>query len=148
MKKEDLGGIAILFVVIAVVAAFFLFAPNAPVISYRPIEETGSALSVADPDGQHLGEIHVDAVLKTPGFITFHEAIGQAPGGVVGSSPYLEPGEYKDLVITLTTPLEPVNQYFALMFKDDGNKVYDPGIDLPVMSEGKVIKVHFTTPGL
>jgi hypothetical protein len=148
MKKEDLTGLIILLAMIAIIAAFFLFAPNAPELAYKPVEVTGSSLTVAEPDLEHLGEIHVDAVIKTPGFITFHEAIGQAPGGVVGSSTYLLPGEYKDLVIPLARPLESDNQYFALLFKDNGNKVYDAGVDLPIMSDGAVIKVHIVTPAM
>lgn len=146
IKKEDVTGLVILVVMMLVVAAFFVFAPNTPEISYRPVEATGSSLSVVDPDADHLSEIQIDAVIKTPGFITFHQAIGQAPGEVVGKSDYLEPGEYKNLIIKLAQPLEIDNQYFALMFKDDGDKVYRAGVDLPVMNDGAVIKVHFITP--
>jgi len=148
IKKEDLGGLVILFVMIVIIAAFFVFAPNASELSYKPIEQTGSQLTVVPPDLEHLGEVRVDTILKAAGFVTFHEAIGQAPGAVVGSSIYLEPGEYKDLVIKLAKPLEANNQYFALMFADNGNHAYDTGVDLPVMSDGKVIKIHFITPEL
>ncbi|MFA5946509.1 MAG: hypothetical protein WC813_00605 [Patescibacteria group bacterium] len=148
IKKEDATGLVILFVMMVIIATFFVLAPNAPEISYRPVEETGSALIVVDPTLDNLGEIHVSATVKTPGFITFHEAIGQAPGGVVGVSEYLQPGEYKDLVITPLRPLERDNQYFALMFKDGGNHKYDLGVDLPIMSNGAVIKVHFITPAM
>ena len=146
MKKEDLTGLVILLAIIAIIAAFFIFAPNASELSYKPVEVTGSQLTVAEPDLGHLGEITVDATVKTPGFITFHEAIGQAPGPVVGTSAYLETGQYQGLVIKLQQPLEPDNQFFALLFKDGGNKVFDLGVDLPVMSNGAVIKVHFITP--
>ena len=146
IKKGDMTGLVILFVIILIVAVFFIFAPNAQEISYRPVEETGSSLSIVDPDLEHLGEVHADAVIKTPSFITFHQAIGQAPGGVVGQSQLLQPGEYKDLVIIPARPLEADNQYFALMFKDDGDKIYEPGVDLPIMSNDVVIKVHFITP--
>ncbi len=148
IKKEDLSGLLILLAIILIVAAFFIFAPNVPEVSYKPVEETGSALVVAPPSLGNFGEVHVDAVIKAAGFVTFHEAIGQAPGPVVGSSVYLVPGEYKDLVIKLEKPLEANNQYFALMFKDNGNKSYDPGVDLPIMSGGNVIKIHFITPEL
>lgn len=148
MKKDDLIGLGIVLAVIIIIAVFFLLAPSAPQVSYRPVEEMGSALTVVEPDIKHLGEIHVDAVLKVPGFITFHEAVGDAPGGLVGTSEYLQPGEYKDLVIKLARPLEADNQYFALMFKDGGNKKYDLGVDLPVMSDGTVIKVHISTSAM
>jgi hypothetical protein len=148
IKKEDATGLVILFLMMVIIAAFFVLAPNTPEISYRPVEETGSMLTVVDPTLDNLGEIHVSAIVKMPGFITFHQAIGQAPGEVVGVSEYLQPGEYKDLVITPSRPLEKDNQYFALMFKDGGNRKYDLGVDLPVMSNGTVIKVHFITPAM
>ncbi len=146
LKKEDWVGVVIVGAVIVIIAAFFFFAPTASPIAYQPVEETGSALSVAAPTSKTLSDITVDATLKVPGFITFNEAIGQAPGQTVGQSQFLQAGDYHGLVIHLSVPLEMNNQYFGLLFKDDGNKTYDPGVDLPVMSNGQPIKFHFITP--
>ncbi|MFA5946262.1 MAG: hypothetical protein WC802_05150 [Patescibacteria group bacterium] len=147
LKKEDWGGLIILAVIIVVVAVFFFFAPSAGPVAYGPVEATGSALAVDSiTDKEKLSEVHVNASLKVPGFIVFHEAIGQAPGPIVGQSEYLQAGDYHDLVIHLATPLQANDQFFGLIFKDDGNQAYDPGIDLPVMSNGISIKAHFITP--
>jgi hypothetical protein len=146
LKKEDVAGVVILAVVIVAVGLFFFLAPKAPQIVYRPVEETGSSLAVQEPSADNLHTIHVDAVLKVPGFITFHEAMGEAPGALVGTSAYLPAGEYKDFVIELMPGLEPDQQFMSLLFADDGNGRYEAGIDLPVMSEGVVIKAPFITP--
>jgi len=147
LKKEDWGGLIILVVIIVVVVVFFFFAPSASPVAYGPIEVAGSALAVDSiTDKTKLTEVHVNASLKAPGFIVFHEAIGQAPGPIAGQSSYLQAGEYHDLVIHLSAPLQADDQFFGLIFKDDGNQTYDPGIDLPVMSGGVPIKAHFITP--
>lgn len=146
LKKEDVGGLIILFSVLAVFALFFLFAPKAPEVTYKPVELDGSSLEVI-PNMERLNEVKVNATLVKGGFVVIHEALGvTAPGPVVGPSDYLEPGTYSEMRITLPRDLEEDQDYFALLFVDDGDEVYEPGIDLPVKSYGEVMKKPFITP--
>ncbi|MDQ5952101.1 MAG: hypothetical protein QG626_228, partial [Patescibacteria group bacterium] len=78
--------------------------------------------------------------VKQEGFVTVHLAIVEPPGPLIGKSPLLSIGTHLDLLVTTTEPISPPGEYFVLLFADDGDGVYESGVDLPVMSDGKVIK--------
>lgn len=139
LQKGDWVGIITIVVLLCGIAAFIALAPRAEVQVYAPVEVTGSSLVVSE---QQTGEntVKVSAELKRAGFIAVHQAMGEAPGPIVGQSPLLSVGNYADLVVATTEMLRPTEDYFVLLFVDDGDGVYELGVDLPVMSEGKVIK--------
>ncbi len=144
LKKEDWLGIGVVVFIILLVGAFFAFAPQAPEITYKPVEVTGSDLVVIAPAKDQKDFVKVSATLVKPGFVVIHQAIGEAPGPIISSSPYLKAGTYIDYQIPTTLSAE--NDYFALLFADDGDGVYEAGVDLPVMSNGAVIKRGFSLP--
>jgi len=144
LKKEDTLGLVIVLGIIILVGAFFLFAPKAPEVSYKPVEATGSDLVVLAPAKDQTDFVRVSATIIKPGFIVIHKAIGEAPGPVVSSSSYLTAGTYIDYEVQTTLSGE--DNYFALLFADDGDGVYEAGVDLPVMSNGVVIKRAFALP--
>ena len=124
--------------ILASVGLFFQFAPKAPVVVYAPVEVTGSSLTLGENAPGQV--VNVSAEVKRPGFVTVHQAIGEAPGPIIGTSELLEVGGHAALVIHTDEPLQPPAEYFVLLFVDDGDGVYEPGVDLPVMSNGQVIK--------
>ncbi|HRH32064.1 MAG TPA: hypothetical protein PLK06_01940 [bacterium] len=139
LQKGDWLGVAIVIVLLVGIGAFIAFAPKTEVRVYAPVEVTGSAVV--------LGEVVVDATsvpvtaeVKQAGFVTVHRAIGEAPGPLIGQSPLLSVGTHADLLVPTTEPISPPGEYFVLLFADDGDGVYESGVDLPVMSDGKVIK--------
>lgn len=139
MQKGDWFGLAIVITLLVGIGIFFAYAPKAPRDGYVPVEVTGSSVSVvATPEEGRA--VQVSAEIKKPGFVTIHEAIGDAPGPIIGHSPLLTVGSHSNLTIETTEPLFPPYEYFVLLFVDDGDSVYEAGIDLPVMSEGQVIK--------
>ena len=70
MKKDDYIGGALLLTAILGLGAFFLFAQNAPQLTYGPVEIAGSTIAaVASGDG----EVEVIATLIRPGFVTVHQ---------------------------------------------------------------------------
>ena len=142
MQKGDWLGVIIVVAILAGGAGFLALAPKVPKVVYAPVEVTGSAVTV---DGE-LGErsVTMSAELKRDGFVTIHQAIGEAPGPVIGQSGLLAAGSYSGLMIEATEPLLSSSGYFILLFVDDGDGVYESGIDLPVMSDGKVIKVKIS----
>ena len=137
MQKGDYIGLAIVITILVGIGLFFAYAPKAPVVVYSPVEITGSSVTV-NPETTERS-IQVSAEIKQPGFVTVHEAIGEAPGPVIGQTPLLTVGSHPNLTIE-TTGLEPLYDYFILLFVDDGDGIYEAGIDLPVMSDGQVIK--------
>jgi hypothetical protein len=138
MHKGDIPGAVIIVGLIIGIAAFFVFASQAPVRIYAPVEIPGSTLSVSQPTNESA--VMIAATLKQAGFVTVHQAIGEAPGPLIGQSDLLPPGTYTDITLNMLGALSADNDFYFLVFVDDGNGVYDPGIDLPVMSDGQVIK--------
>lgn len=139
MQKGDISGLVIVVLVILGIAGFLVFAPKAEPVVYGPVEVTGSSLVVAEPA---LGarEVLVSVEVIKSGFVTVHQAIGDAPGPIVGASALLAVGSQTDVAVVMTEPLFAGQDYFVLMFADDGDGVYESRIDLPVMSDGVVIK--------
>lgn len=150
MQTGDWIGVLIVVMILAGIGLFLSLAPEVPKVVYGPVEVTGSSIVVeaTTPSGSPLAgggrEVRVAAELKRAGFVTLHQAIGEAPGPIVGQSLLLAPGSYPELVVSTTEPLSPTGEYFVMLFVDDGDGVYESGIDLPVMSDGKVIKQKFS----
>jgi hypothetical protein len=138
MHKGDIPGAVIIVGLIIGIVVFFTFASQTPVRVYAPVEIPGNSLLVSQSaDGDVMT---VTAILKQASFVTVHQAIGDAPGPLIGQSDLLQPGTYTDVTLKMFGTLLPASDYYFLVFVDDGNGVYDPGIDLPVMSDGQVIK--------
>ncbi len=140
MKKGDITGLAFLFLMLGGLAAFFMFAPDAPEVSFAPLEVSGSSLTIEEAQGSM---VQIDASIQKEGFITIHEAMGVAPGKIIGVSDLLKPDAYTNYVVS-SEHLESGVNYFALLIVDDGDGVYEPGIDRPVMVNGEVVKISFT----
>lgn len=138
MRKGDVAGLVIVMLLLLGLGAFFVYAPQAPQEIYAPVEITGSSLSTGTVVDEHT--VQVSAELKQPGFVTVHQAVGAAPGPLVGQTDLLAPGSYPELHVPTTAALQPPGEYLLLLFVDNGNHVFEPGIDLPVMSDGQVVK--------
>lgn len=138
MKKGDVFGLVSLIVMLGGLAALFAFAPERSEIAFQPIEAEGSALVLIE-----AGEagVVVDAVLGKPGFLTLHDTIGDAPSTILASSDFLVEGIHSALTLSVPGGLDPLNGYVMLMVADDGDGVYEPGVDRPVMVNGEVIRV-------
>ena len=140
MKRSDVFGLLALVVCLGAILFFVLAAPEREPQIYAPVEVAGSALVLQPSQEAGASHVAVDSTLAKSGFVTVHRAFGDAPADVLGVSEFLTPGNYSDLLIPLSTPTEAGSSYFVLMFLDDGDGVYEPRVDLPVMTDGKVIK--------
>jgi hypothetical protein len=138
MLKSDWIGVVTVGVILLGLAGLLFLAPEAPTSIYAPVEVTGSSVA----SGAQAGEqsIRVSAEVKQNGFVTVHRAVGEAPGPIIGASALLVPGTYASLTLEVSEALSPLENYFILLFLDDGDGIYEPGVDLPVMSNGQVIK--------
>lgn len=138
MKKGDIFGLFSLLVILGGVAALFVFAPQQSEVAFKPIEVEGSALVLIE-----VGEpgVVVDAVLGQPGFLTLHNTIGDAPSTILVSSQLLDEGIHSALPLAVPGGIDPLLNYVMLMVADDGDGVYEPGVDRPVMVNGEVIRV-------
>lgn len=138
MKKGDIFGLVSLVVMLGAMAALFAFAPERSEVAFTPIEVEGGALVLIE-----AGEpgVVVDAVLGKPGFITLHDTIGDAPSTILVASDLLDEGIHSAITLAVPGGLDPLLNYVMLMVADDGDGVYEPGVDRPVMVNGEVIRV-------
>lgn len=143
MKKDDIIGGVFLLVAILGLGAFFLFAKNAPQLSYGPVEIAGSTIAaIAAGDG----EAEVTATLVEPGFVTIHRSIGGAPGPIIGSSGYIEAGTDVTMTLVLSELMETGTTYIALLHVDNGDKRFVTEDDMPVTSSGASVRADFIGP--
>lgn len=73
-------------------------------------------------------------VFDEPGYIVVHAESGGAPGRIVGSSVFFEPGQYSDASVTLEEDLEAGSTLYAMIREDNGDGEFDPRDDDPVVS--------------
>lgn len=133
----------VLVAVVAMVAGFgalIAFAPKSSGLAYAPVEVTGSLMGTVNVES--MTSVQLAFTLKKPGFITLHEAVGDAPGPVIFTSPYMD--EYSTSArFALTTPLLAGMSYVALLHVDNGDQTFVIAEDLPVMSNGAVVRQDF-----
>ncbi len=138
MKKGDAIFLASVVLLVAGLGALFAFAPQTPV--YAPVELTGSTMTATSS-----ADYRVDAwvQLQQPGFVTVHESFGGAPGAVVAVSMYMDTTSVVTS-IAVDPPLNVGAPYIALLHVDNGDHVFVMEDDLPVMSDGTIVRSDFT----
>ena len=115
-------------------------APQASELAYAPVEYTGSDV-IAGPQSSGAYVQIQSAEIKTPSFISIHESITQAPAQSIGYSGLLPAGSYADIPVTLSQTMLPGYRYIVLLMADtNSNGQFDIGVDLPIMSDGAVVR--------
>ncbi len=140
MKKSDIVLVSFLLLVLVGLGYLFFLAPVSET-GYRQVEVTGSEMTATA--GPNLSYVDVDATIVQGAFVTIHESMGSAPGTIIGTSRYYEPGIYSNLSTNVTSLLQAGSTYIALLHVDDGDKVFVVDKDLPVTSNGQVVRWDF-----
>ncbi len=143
MKKDDIIGGVFLLTAILGMGAFLFFAQQAPQISYGPVEIAGSIIAAA-PNSDL--EVIVSGTIVKSGFITIHQAMGTAPGDIVGVSSLLPVSVLADTVIHLTKPMVYAGPYVALLHVDNGDGTFVVKDDMPVTNGGATVRADFNAP--
>lgn len=142
LQKGDVIGLGMVLAVIGFIALFFLFAPKAPEVVYAPKEVAGARLEVMTST---LAASTFTVVAPEAAFVTVHEAVGEAPGPVLGVSEILAPSpEPRVIQLDLGETSWPPTKLIALLFSDDGDGVFEAGIDLPIATNGVVVRVDYS----
>ncbi len=143
MKKDDIIGGVFLLVAILGMGAFLFFAQQAPQTSYGPVEIAGSVVAAVPTSSL---EVTVSGTIVKSGFITIHQAMGTAPGDIVGVSSLLPAGVLSDTVIHLTKPMVYAGPYVALLHVDNGDGTFVVNDDMPVTNSGATVRADFSAP--
>jgi len=142
LQKGDVIGLAMVLAVLGFIALFFLFAPKAPEVVYAPKEVVGSSLEVMSST---LASTTFTVVAPEAAFVTVHEAVGMAPGPVLGVSELLTASpEPRVILLDLGETSWPPTKLIALLFTDDGDGIFEAGIDLPISVDGVVVRVDYS----
>lgn len=142
MKSGDVLTIGAVVLGLGVLGALVFLAPEAEKdVGYRPIEITGSAITEAYNSSMNVVDVKTNVVRG--GYVTVHVSLGGAPGQIIAQSGYLVAGTTMASMLT-TEPVVVGKQYVALLHVDDGDSRFVMEDDLPVMSEGNVVRVDFT----
>jgi len=137
---KQYSGLLITIVVVLLIGAFLFFVTAKP-LPYAPVDVGGGSIIVSDQVAGSL--VQLNTTLAAPGFITIHEAMGEAPGKVLGVSDYLETGSYGGINIVLSELMTPGLTYIALLHADDGDGHFDIQKNMPVSVNGEVVRPDF-----
>lgn len=82
------------------------------------------------------------ASLSTPGFVVIHKDDEGEFGEVIGVSSVLPSGPNYQMSIPLRTPTNNNGSYYAVLYFDNGNGVFEPGLDLPTLTNSDGLPIH------
>ncbi len=139
--KKDIFIVSAVFIGVLLFGVYLFTAQPAEEIAYKPVDVGGGSITVENqPD---TSRVVLDATLAAPGWITVHESLSGAPATVVGTSRFLPVGEYVDLEILPTEELVAGARYITLLHVDNGDERFEILEDLPVMTDGQVVRPDF-----
>ena len=135
MKKGDIQGLVFLLVMLSVLFGIAFFVPRneqAPnVVVPKEIAEASVAAGEQGADG-----LAVTYSLSTPGFVSLHRAMGDAPGEILGQV-YVPAGEQQSVILPTSGAVGPA---ILLLFADDGDGVFSVGKDQPLVHDGVSVR--------
>jgi len=87
---------------------------------------TGAAAIYVDNQPSGATEVSVGfAVMQDPGFVVAFADDGGVPGRAVGASDLLPPGGGEHVAVSLSEPLAQYGIYYAVLYRDDGDGIFD-----------------------
>lgn len=119
-----------------------------------PAEETGGASgnfaklsenAIVVLEQRLTDEVSVNAInMEKPGFVIIYRDADGKPGAIIGVSKWFPAGQYADESIGLTESMIDGVNYYAGLFADDGNGIFDPEEDRPVENFAGEIMATFS----
>ncbi len=152
MRKKYIIAI-IAFVAISLMAAVLMFQKpakpvpvandNFPVVQNPPIMQTGVSPELVIQSPQPAGERLAAKIVTLPvhGFVAVYESANGKPGQLVGASNvYLFPKTENSII---AAKIVKGKTYIAELIRDDGNSLFDPKKDQPLLVNGKPVTAIF-----
>lgn len=105
--------------------------------------ESQSAILVLD---QGMGSVATVASVETDvaAWVVVREDNNGFVGNILGAS-RIDAGDSNNIVVELLRPTETGKTYHVVLFQDNGDKVFDHKVDLPLTSNGVLISKSFKT---
>lgn len=147
MSKGDILVASVVVAFVALLGYVFFFADSAPSgvaeLGYVPVDVPGAQMLEAYAASNEAMNVTVDVPVGS--WVTVHQAIGAAPGPVIGKSGFIPPGK-----LMISMKIEPLMvsgmTYIVLVHKDDGDSVFDINKDLPISVDGAVLRADVVAP--
>ena len=139
--KKDVILMIVIILSLGLLGFLLFYTPDVPELGYRPVDVGGGSITIEDQD--QLDFVVFDTSLAKSGFVTIHRTISDAPAEIIGVTNYLEKGDYEDLRVDLDGEMLPGYRYAALLHVDNGDGEYFIDDDLPVMTDGEVVRPYF-----
>ena len=145
--------------VMVIVLAIFVSQPSAPLQTMVPVESVvddtrgttfatmldkgGNAIYVEDQLSEVTAVRVGFVVLAAPGFVVIFDDKDGVPGSIIGSSELLADGG-EHLIVELDEALKDGSVYYAMLYLDNGDGVFDPNTDTQATdSEDSVVLMSF-----
>lgn len=143
--------ITILIILVALIIFLIIKSDKATdELAPQPVEDTGGTtgqfLKLSSDALVVMEQLPADSVivsgasLSENGFIIVKKDEGGMPGGIIGISEFLPAGGYSQIDIGTTETLADGMKYYAEIFKDNGDGIFDPKGDSIVISKISGIK--------
>jgi hypothetical protein len=136
MKKGDWQGLAMLLGMFLLFAGvIFLIPRGGGVTGSSSVDMKTAELSIIKQSAEGL---EIDFSIEGAGFLSIHRAMGDAPGEILKQVAVFD-GEGQ----VMTVPVEGLEgPVILLLFSDDGDGVFERGVDLPVQREGVSVRAE------
>jgi len=172
-RREVLIGVMVAGLVIGFIAGWFVFSKNKPVVdtpntkkddvsffdtkdqsSYVSgeagttttkehfVDGTGSVAVASQPAGNTVAVSHVS--FANEGWVAIREDRDGVFGNILGARRF-PVGEYDDQTVDLLRATMPGQTYYAVLYKDDGDGVFDYQKDPIIQSANGVVFASFQT---
>ncbi len=83
--------------------------------------------------------------LAKDGWVVVHEDSLGSPGNILGARRFAA-GTYENGLVELLRATEPNKTYYAMLHRDDGDRLFDHSKDLPVpAADGSLVMARFAT---
>ena len=148
-NKSTIIFIAIL---VLVVAGFFVFNSFLKKnmlenISKDNIDKLNTSLVVPKQAGG-MNIFIENVILGNDGYVVIHRDEDGKPGVIIGVSELLSKGTVSNFLIDIDEEIVEGDSLFAVVHKDDGDKVFSPDMDVPALDdEGNIVLVRFDIVG-
>ena len=104
---------------------------------------SGGSVAVSNqPAGTEV--IITNLVMPKDGWVAIHEDLNGVPGSILGAHRY-DAGTVQNADISLLRGTQAGMKYYAVLHEDDGDRAFDPHVDMPMQGlGGELISATFT----
>lgn len=104
----------------------------------------GDRITASDQD-PGMGVFINSFSLAKDGWVAIHEDSLDNPGNILGARRFAA-GTYENGLVELLRATEPGRTYYAMLHRDDGDRIFDHSKDLPVpATDGSLVMARFST---